>query len=305
VSAARRTFRLVPRRRLQGTPFGERRSTRRGRGVDVAGARPYVPGDPVQTIDWFASARASAASGEDQFVVRETYAEESPRVQIVVDRRPEMAIYGGGLPFLDKRGAVVAAAEAIARSAAAARAEVGEADAAGGRTHVLSPGAIAPRHLLERIRRATFDAPPGSLGRTLAALLNRRADLPQGTFVFVLSDFLEPLRPGLLSRLRASLWEVVPVVVQDPTWEQSFPAIGGVVVPYTAPGGDGEEVLVRLSASEATRRRRENEIRLDALLRRFRSHMFDPLVLGDASPAAVDAAFLHWSRRRQLRLRAR
>jgi uncharacterized protein (DUF58 family) len=304
LSTRRRTFPLVPRRRLQGTPFGERQSARRGRGADVAGTRPYVPGDPVATIDWFASARLSSATGGDEFVVRESYAEEAPRVLLVVDRTPSMAIYGAGSPWLDKPAAVAAAAEAIGRSAAQARAELGSADAAGGRQHVYSPGAIAPRHILDRVRRAPYDAPPGSLARTLGALLKRRAELPQGTFVFILSDFLEALGPALQTRLRTALWDVVPVVVQDPTWEQSFPDIPGVVVPYVLPG-DGEQQDVRLSRAEVAARRRANESRLADRLRRFRAHGFDPVVLGTAAPVAVDAAFLAWAKRRELRRRRR
>jgi uncharacterized protein (DUF58 family) len=263
-----------------------------------------VPGDPVATIDWFASARLSSATGGDEFVVREWFAEEAPRVLLVVDRTPSMAIYGAASPWLDKPAAVVAAAEAIGRSAAQARAELGSADAAGGRQHLFSPGAIAPRHILDRVRRAPYDAQPASLARTLGALLNRRAELPQGTFVFIVSDFLEELRPALQTRLRTALWDVVPVVVQDPTWEQSFPEIPGVVVPYVLPG-DGEEQLVRLSRSEVALRRRTNEERLTERLRRFRAHGFDPVVLGTASPVAVDAAFLAWAKRREQRRRRR
>jgi uncharacterized protein (DUF58 family) len=270
----------------------------------VAGTRPYVPGDPVATIDWFASARLSAASGGDEFVVRENFAEEAPRVLVAVDRRPSMSIYGDGLPWLDKPAVVAAASDAIARAAAYARAELGYADAAGGREHVFSPGAVAPRHILQRGRRAPFDAPAGSLGHTLAALLNRRAELPQGTFVFVLSDFLDELRPALLARLRGALWDVVPVVIQDPTWEQSFPSVAGVAVPYASPD-DGSPALIRLSRTEVSSLRRQNEARLESLLRRFRSNGFDPLVLGTSAPAAVDTAFLRWARRRQLRGRRR
>jgi len=300
VSSGRRAFPLVPRRRPQGTPFGERRSARRGRGADVAGTRPYVPGDPVATIDWFASARLSSARGGDEFVVRETYAEEAPRVLIVVDRRPSMALYGDDLPWLAKPAAVCVAADAISRAAAAARAELGHADAVGGKAHVLSPGAVSSRHVLERVRRAPFDAVEGSLGRTLAALLNRRAELPQGSFVFILSDFLDEPGAALWGRLRGALWDVVPVVIQDPTWEQSFPDVSGVVVPFATPDGDEPEP-VRLSSAEAGERRRRNEGRLDALLRRFGSHGFDPVVLGSSSQAQVDSAFLRWAEHRRLR----
>src|SRR5207249_9084506 len=140
-------------------------------------------------------------------------------------------------------------------------------------------------------RRAPFDAPGGSLVHTLSALLNRRAELPQGTFVFVISDFLREVPPALLARLRSSLWDVVPVVTQDPTWEQSFPEIPGVAVPYNEPG-DEETALVRLNRRETSLRRRENEARLGRLLRLFRSHEFDPIDIGSAAPAAVDGAFL-------------
>jgi uncharacterized protein (DUF58 family) len=294
----RRTFPLIPRRRLSGTPFGERTSTRRGRGSDVAGTRPYLPGDPVSTIDWFASGRLSAARGGDEFVVRETYAEEAPRVVVVVDRRPTMALYGRPFPWLDKAAAATVAVDAIARAAGAARAEFGHADAAGGRVRVLPPGAVPPRFVLDRVRRAPFDAAPGSLARTLDHLLNRRADLPQGSFVFVLSDFLDDVPVGTWARLRNARWDVVPVVLQDPTWERSFPDVAGVVVPFA---GDGDDALVRLSRAEVASRRRENEARLEALLRRCRSFGFDPVLIDSAEPVSIDTAFLRWSNRRKLR----
>jgi uncharacterized protein (DUF58 family) len=303
LSRRRRTFPLVPRRRLVGTPFGEHRAALRGRGSEVAGTRAYLPGDPVSTIDWYASARLSAARGSDEFVVRELYREESPRVMIVADRRPSMALYGGGLPWLDKRAAVQAAAEAIARSASVAGAELGYADAAGGRSYVLSPGAAAPRRVLDRVHRAPDDAAPGSLAAALAGLARRRAELPQGTFVFVLSDFLVDVPQTTWTRLRGARLDVVPVVVQDPTWEQSFPPVHGVLIPFARL--DGEVVLARLSAAETAARRRENEDRLAALLGRFRRLEFDPVVVDDADPAAVDASFLRWAERRRLRRRRR
>jgi uncharacterized protein (DUF58 family) len=302
VSARKRPFPLVPRRRLQGTPFGERPSARRGRGADIAGIRPYVPGDPVSTIDWFASARLSTARGGDEFVVRETYAEEAPRVLIVVDRRPSMALYGPDLPWLSKPDAVRTAGDAIARAATAARAELGYADTVGDRTRVYSPGAVSPRRVLERLRTAPFDAPAGSLQHALAALLNRRAELPQGSFVFIVSDFLDPVDEGVWTRMSSSLWDVVPVVVQDPTWEQTFPDVHNVLVPFAPAGGD-EPALIRLGPSETAARRRANEERLEQLLRRFRVHGFDPVVLDSSVQTTVDSAFLRWAERRQRRRR--
>ena len=48
------TFPLIPRRRVLGLPFGGLHSLRRGLGSDVAGSRPYQPGDDIDKIDWYA-----------------------------------------------------------------------------------------------------------------------------------------------------------------------------------------------------------------------------------------------------------
>lgn len=301
--ARRRTFPLLPRRQLIGTPFGESRSSRRGRGSDVAGTRPYVPGDPVSTIDWYASARLSAAHASDEFVVRELYRDESPRVMVVADHRPSMALYDERLPWLSKPSALATAAEAIAFSAVAARAELGYVDDTGVRVRVLSPGAFAPRYILDRVRRATFDAGPANLERALTELANLRAELPQSSFLFVLSDFLHDVPDATWALLRRARLDVVPVIVQDPTWEQSFPPVHGVLIPFSTV--DGEEAPVRLTASECKRLRTDNEERLERILGRFRRLGFDPVVLGSDDAAAVDTAFARWAEGRRRRRRRR
>jgi uncharacterized protein (DUF58 family) len=101
VADARLTFKLVPRRRVIGLSFGAVRSLRRGAGLDVAGSRPYRPGDDMDVIDWAASARLSTARGSDEFLVRERFAEVAPKVVIVCDRRPNMEVYESPLPWLD------------------------------------------------------------------------------------------------------------------------------------------------------------------------------------------------------------
>src|SRR3954471_16381448 len=111
--AERQPFPLVPRWRLTGLPFGEQPSVRRGPGSDVAGSRPYVPGDPVSSIDWYATARLSAARAREEFVVRERYEHEAPRVVVVCDRRPSMALYDESLPWLSKPPAVAAVVDSI------------------------------------------------------------------------------------------------------------------------------------------------------------------------------------------------
>src|SRR6266540_2145725 len=105
-------------------------SARRGLGSDVAGSRPYHPGDDVDAIDWNASAKLSAARSSDEFIVRERFAEEAPRVVVVADRRRAMQLFPPEFPWLSKPRAAAAALEAIAASAFASRGLFGYVDLA-------------------------------------------------------------------------------------------------------------------------------------------------------------------------------
>jgi uncharacterized protein (DUF58 family) len=306
-ASGRGTFPLVPRWRVTGVPFGDQRSIRRGPGSDVAGSRGYRPGDPVSAIDWHASARLSAARGADEFVVREHFAEEAPRAVVLCDRRPSMALYAPPFPWLSKPDVAAAAADAIAISTLAARGEVGYLDHAGdGRPFWLAPRSRARRReIADRLSGAGFEAPENSLEQGLAHLTRMRADLPSGSFVFVISDFLAPPPVGSWVRTVALRWDVVPVVVQDPVWEQSFPDVRGVIVPLVD-AATGRVSSVRLSTAEARARRLAHEQRLRSLLVGLRRLGLDPLLLGTAEPAAIDREFLTWAeRRRQRRRRAR
>jgi uncharacterized protein (DUF58 family) len=302
----RQTFPLIPRRRLVGLSFGTVPSRRRGPGADVSGSRAYEPGDPVSTIDWFASARLSSASGRDEFVVRDRAADEAPRVALVCDRRPAMGIYASALPWLSKPHALLEASAAIAASAAAARSDVAAVDFAGaderaGEPYWLSPG---KRHqvglIVERQAEGTaFDAVTDNVARSLEFLRRRRSDLPSGSFVFVLSDFLVPTSERTWLDARSCGWDVVPVVIQDPTWERSFPEVGSVLLPLRDPV-TGKAFSVRMTPREADRRRIANEQRHAELLELFASLGFDPVPIGSSDAADVDRAFVEWAEARRL-----
>lgn len=296
----RRPFPLVPKRRPSGLPFGEHAGRRRGQGADAIGSREYRRGDAVSTIDWYASAKRSAASGQDEFVVREYASDESPRVVIVADRRPAMALYPPPLPWLDKAAAAVAAGEAIAAAARGARSDVALIDFAGaagrgGEPLWLPPRRRGPEQVAEALDPGRgFDAREHDLELAFAHLLRRRGLLPVGSFVFVLSDFLAPLPADALAASVARGWDVVPVVLQDPVWERSFPDVGGVVVPFVD-AASGALLEVRLSRAEVRERRERHERRFERLVRLLEAFALDPVVLGSAEPAAVDDAFLAWS----------
>lgn len=306
----RHVFPLVPRWRVSGLPFGEHRSVRRGPGSDVAGSRAYRPGDPVSAIDWYASARLSATQDEPAFVVRERFAEEAPRVVVVCDRRPSMGLYAAPFPWLSKPAASIEIVDAIAVSALAARSELGYLDHAGGEAgaepHWLPPRSRGRRwELARRTESTVFDAPEDTLELSIEYLARMRGDLPSGTFVFVVSDFLSAPSLEAWRRALSLRWDVVPVVVQDPRWEQSFPDVDSVIVPFAEPGAR-EVVSVRLSPADAATRRRLHEERLALLLRDFRALGLDPVVIGTSDRNEIDSALLAWAElRRQSQRRGR
>jgi uncharacterized protein (DUF58 family) len=301
VSLGDLTFPLVPRRRLVGLAFGAMHSARRGMGSDVAGSRPYRPGDDVDAIDWGASARLSSARGSDEFVVRERFAEEAPRVVLVCDRRPEMALYPAELPWLDKAAAMQVATEIVAESTLKARGFVGYVDHAGGAPFWQPPHSHKDAWAIRaRTAEAGYDAPPDALARALDFLGGHRRSVPAGSFVFVLSDFLRPPPEEAWTSALEQRWDVVPVVIQDPVWEQSFPAVDSLVVPLA--GADGKLRLVRLRPSEAERRRAEHEQRRARLLAGFRALGIEPILLSRSDREHAFRAFVAWADERRYRV---
>src|ERR671936_783456 len=234
-------FPLVPRRRLVGLSFGGMHSARRGSGSDVAGSRPYQPGDDIRAIDWAASARRSSARSADEFIVREHYADEAPRVF---------------LRYLD-----------LAEREPAWRPP---------RTQRIPPEVGSER---------PFTAPPDALAQAFEHLRQHRQALPAGSFVFVLSDFLEGADDVWFETLEHR-WDIVPVVIQDPVWEQSFPDVAGVVLRLVDPR-EGRARPVRLRAREVEERRQANERGREELLDRLRGLEVEPVLVSSHDRAAI------------------
>jgi uncharacterized protein (DUF58 family) len=295
LAAVELTFPLVPRRRLVGLAFGALHSARRGMGSDVAGSRPYHPGDDVDTIDWHASAKLSAARSADEFIVRERYAEEAPRVAVLCDRRPEMALYPEPLPWLSKPQALQVAVELILDSTAAARGLAGYLEHRGDEPFWRPPRSEhRSPEIRERLESTEFTAAPDTIEAGLEYLTQHRRSLPAGSFVFVCSDFLSPPPPEAWLLALDQLWDVVCVVVQDPVWEQSFPDVAGLVLPLVDPR-TGRLHPVRLTAREVAERRAANELRLRELVVDLGSSGIETIVVSSAERAATHAAFLAWA----------
>lgn len=295
MSTVEQIFPLVPRRPLLGVSYAAMRSARRGVGTDVAGSRSYRPGDNVDTIDWAASAKLSAARGLDEFIVRERYSEEAPGVVVLADRRPSMALYGDPFPWLRKWEALDRAVDIILRSALAARSLPAYLDFADGEPYWRAPR--GRRDLWQGEERARFDAPEDTLARGLERLAYQKPALPLGSFVFVLSDFLAPPPRDTWLEAVERGWDVIPVVIQDPTWERSFPDVSGIAVPVVDVSA-GVGARVRLSRREVAERREQHERRHSDLLVGFDQIGLEPLLLEESSAPAVHATFLDWAERR-------
>jgi uncharacterized protein (DUF58 family) len=281
-------------------------SARRGLGSDVAGSRPYNPGDDVDAIDWSASAKLSAARSSDEFIVRERFAEEAPRVVVVADRRPAMELFAPEFPWHSKPDAAAAALESIAASAFAARGLFGYIDVAdelnpdpelrNDEPFWRTPRSQTAFRRFESalIRSRPFFAGPESVERALEHLLELRGVLPGGTFVFVLADFLDPPSEEVWLRVLERHWDAVAVVIQDPLWEQSFPDVSGVAVPILN-AESGRPELLRVTASEARARRELHEERYEALVTSLPVLGVDVVPIGSSDELDVLGAFLEWA----------
>jgi Protein of unknown function DUF58 len=295
------TFPLVLRRRLIGLAYGAMHSARRGMGSDVAGSRPYRPGDDIDAIDWAASARLSSAHGQDEFIVRERFAEEAPRVVLLVDRRPAMGLYPPGLPWLSKPETIRVAGSLIAESTVRARGLVGYLDYANGEEEPFwrRPSSKAEIHAVryQHLPWPRFEAPPDNVAKGLRWMQQLRGALTPGSLVFVLSDFVVPPDDGAWARALERRWDLVPVVIQDPTWEASFPEVGGVTIPLADPA-TGAVRPMRVTRREARSRRAHNEQRRMRLLSWFHSFGLEPVVLESSDVSDVLTAFLSWADQR-------
>src|SRR5262249_2174832 len=138
------------------------------------------------------------------------------------------------------------------------------------------------------------DAAEANLSRAFKFLAETQPVLPAGTFVFVLSDFLMPFDEAAWIGAVERRWDLVPVVIQDPVWERSFPDVGGVVLPFLD-HTSGRFVTVRLTDWEAARMREANQQRAAELLARFRNHDLGPVLVTTSDRMDIFEAFLEWA----------
>lgn len=80
-----RAFQMTGAETTHGSRTGERRSPHRGRGLEFADYRPYVPGDDLRTVDWNVYGRLG------QLMVRLFHEDRNMGVSVCVDYSGSMA----------------------------------------------------------------------------------------------------------------------------------------------------------------------------------------------------------------------
>ena len=276
-----------------------------GLGSDVAGSRPYRPGDDIDTIDWAASARLSTARGSRR--VRRARAlrgggAAGSSSSATGDR--SMSLFARRLPWLDKPRAMRSVVELILASAGAA----GRASSATSTTRTASAYWRQPkgeRKLIElrdqRLWSSEFDGPPtGSSGRSTSRVASARRDA-RHVRLRPLRLPPAPPRDEWLDALEHR-WDIVPVIIQDPIWEQSFPDVSGIVVPLRDPrtGRNGERTArsaVRWRPGVRATSERTEE--LDETFRSLDHRSRDPSPRAERSD--ILAVFLEWTDLRRTR----
>ncbi|MDQ7993163.1 MAG: DUF58 domain-containing protein [Propionicimonas sp.] len=209
-------------RRLDGALHGAHRSVHRGYGIDLAGMRPYEPGDDIRHIDWNVTARL------DEPHVRIFSEDREVTAWLVLDRSASMRFGSGG------HGKDVIAGEltvALARLLSRTGNRVG-AVLYDGEVHEVVPPGLGRRHVLRLAAALTAPARAQGTGRTtdLAAMLAAVAAVARRRgLVVVVSDFVGDAGWGpALARLNQR-HEVVAIRVTDPV-ETALPGVGLVVV---------------------------------------------------------------------------
>ena len=166
---------------------GDRRSRARGRGLDIADFRPYVPGDDLRLVDWNIFSRLDAV------LVRLFHEDRDLSIIVVVDASASM---GFGTPRkLDHAGEIACCLSFLALRA---RERVRVVVAGGGRAKGDHLGALPT--IVEALERVE---PTGMAD--LPASLAQEAERGRGDHAVLLTDLLvEPdVREATLRRLAA------------------------------------------------------------------------------------------------------
>lgn len=221
-----RAIEIHTRKAVDELLAGRYHSAFKGTGMEFSDVRPYQPGDDFRTIDWNVTSRTG------QLFVKQFHEEREQTLLFAVDASASMRF---GTTGRLKSEVVAEVCALLAFSAIRNQDRVGLYLFTEGRELYLPPRK-GSEHVLRLVRELLYFEPSGrgtdfpEAFSTLSRLLHRKAT------VFLCSDFLSPLGPGLPAMARRH--DLTAVWVEDPS-ERRLPATGWVemVDPETLESG--------------------------------------------------------------------
>jgi uncharacterized protein (DUF58 family) len=213
-----RRIEIRTRRLVEEIFAGQSESVFKGRGMEFAEVRPYLPGDEVRDIDWNVTARTG-----EPFVKRFTE-ERELTVVLAVDVSGSLDFGSGDV---SKRELVAELAALLAFSALKNSDRVGLV-LFSDRLELFVPPRKGRTQVLRIVRELLTHGIEGR-GTTWSAGLDfMNRVVRRRSIVFLLSDFLTPIDARLF-RVTSRRHDLVALWVEDPR-EAQLPAVGRILV---------------------------------------------------------------------------
>ncbi len=226
-----RRLEVVSRRELAGALAGEVRSRLRGRGMEFAGIRPYLPGDEVRLIDWNVTARTGTPH------IRLYQEERSRTLTLVADISPSCT---PALRALQLRAAALLAFAAVHNRDRLALVAVSD------RVEEVVPPGLGRNHAL-RILHALHTRTPAGQGTNLSPALETALALHKRPGMVILLSDLHCALPLPLLRRAGARHDLIALVLRDAA--ETYPAETGLLQLRDAESG--RERLLDLTTTAA------------------------------------------------------
>jgi uncharacterized protein (DUF58 family) len=251
---------------------GEYHSVFKGRGMEFAEVREYMPGDDIRSIDWNVTARLNAP-----FVKK--YVEERELTVVLAVDLSASGVFGSGSQL--KRDLAAEVCSILAFSAIQNNDKVGCALFTD-EVELFIPPRKGRQHALRVIRELLYFEPAG-VGTDLTQVLQLLGRvLKRRSVVFVVSDFLDPNFEKPLSVV-ARRHDVIPIVVADAR-EETIPDVDLIDL-VDAETGE------RMTIDTGDKRARERFLRRARRVRSWRDRIFRRLSL-DAIELRTDTPYV-------------
>lgn len=213
-----RRIELTTRELVRDLVAGDYASTFRGRGVEFAEVREYLPGDDIRSIDWNVTARLGAP------FVKRFHEERQLTLLLLVD---VSASGGFGSVRRTKRQLAAEVAAVLSLAATRHRDRVGAAFYSD-KVEWFAPPKSGRRQALSVVSQVLAYEPEGRATNLIRSMEFLEPLLRRRAAVVVLSDFLDQSEWTALDRL-AWRHEVIAMQITDPR-ERELPAVGLVTL---------------------------------------------------------------------------